>query len=415
MISARSAVAAVVVIANRTAAPIRFESVLAYEGATASDAAAQVESPQQPPDKSKPIPSAAAHDAADPKHTPHQVLPEQLAVIATQDADGLDIHVTDLVPYRIKPWGVYYFGQNDQRRLELVEIGLGADLSKIVDPAKAVLPIPASSASANTFKSNSTAKSSVAAALSNLGNTSHARDETQTKLDSRRTISVAIYVDDDEATRKQVWEPRLKKRIAAASDILERHCGMKLAVDEVGRWESNNAINDFELSLGEFERKAKPLQARIAIGFTSQYQLTQGRTHLGGTRGPLASHILLREWSNHVSESERLELLVHELSHFLGAVHSPENRSVMRTLLGDKQARARDFTINIDPVNTLAMNIVAAEMRDAGVDSFAGLSAAAIARLTVIYSALQQALPEDPAAAQLLQMMRRRPQAIHKQ
>ena len=78
---------------------------------------------------------------------------------------------------------------------------------------------------------------------------------------------------------------------------------------------------------------------------------------MAGTRGPLHSHILVREWSPQMSEPERLEFLVHELGHFLGASHSPEPDSVMRPVLGDQPGRsARAFRIRFDPVNTLVMS-----------------------------------------------------------
>ena len=60
----------------------------------------------------------------------------------------------------------------------------------------------------------------------------------------------------------------------------------------------------------------------------------------GCSLGPLHTHILIREWKPR-TEPERLEVLVHELGHFLGACHSPENDSVMRPLLGDGRANLR--------------------------------------------------------------------------
>ena len=64
-----------------------------------------------------------------------------------------------------------------------------------------------------------------------------------------------------------------------------------------------------------------------------------------------------------MSEAERLEILVHELGHFLGAVHTADGNSVMRPALGDRRARGRSFRIGFDAPNTLAMNLVADELR----------------------------------------------------
>jgi hypothetical protein len=91
-------------------------------------------------------------------------------------------------------------------------------------------------------------------------------------------------------------------------------------------------------------------------------------------------------------------MLVHELGHFLGAVHSPENDSVMRPMLGDRQAVARQFRIRLDPINTLAVSLVADELRAREVGSLAELRPYARRRLGQIYTLLGQVLPGDPAA-----------------
>ncbi len=165
---------------------------------------------------------------------------------------------------------------------------------------------------------------------------SHAAD------DPARTITVKIFVDEKEPSKPAVWQRRLRERVAAASEILDRTCGMRFKVIDTGTWNSDN-LAKFDDAVDDFARKADPGEARIAIGFTSQFQIVKGRTHLAGTRGPLNNHILLREWSQYVSEPERLELLVHELGHFLGAVHSPEGDSVMRIILGDQQTAPVNF------------------------------------------------------------------------
>jgi hypothetical protein len=211
-------------------------------------------------------------------------------------------------------------------------------------------------------------------------------------------ISVKIFVDEEEAARPAIWSRRLRGRIAAASEILQKHCGIGLEVVDVGTWKSDNEIHDFDLAVGDFIAKADPGRARLAIGFSSQYQTPHGRTHLGGTRGPLQRHILLREWSQHVSEPEKLELLVHELGHHLGAAHSPETDAVMRPLLADRQSRAKKFIIRFDPLNTLAMNLVAEEVRERGIRQFSELTLPTKQKLRAIYTDIDKALPDDPAA-----------------
>jgi hypothetical protein len=274
--------------------------------------------------------------------------------------------------YPVQADSAYYFGASSAGKLELAQIGLAG------------MPDPTADVQAPDTQ---TAQRSSA------------------DFDAARTITVKILVDEEENSKPAVWQHRLKERVAAVSAILDHYCGMRLKVVAAGTWQSDNQIHDFEQAVTEFVQKVDPGEARIAIGFTSQYQIVKGRTHLGGTRGPLARHILLREWSQFVSEPERMELLLHEVGHFLGAVHSPESDSVMRVILGDKQARARKFQVHFDPLNTLAINLVAEEWRQHPLYSFAELSQPTKDRLRSIYFAIDQALPEDPAAKQYMYIL----------
>lgn len=216
-------------------------------------------------------------------------------------------------------------------------------------------------------------------------------------------IKVVLAVDDDELTSKAVWEKRYRQRLAAASQVLEYHCGLRLEVVAQTTWVTSNRITDFEQSLAEFERSVRPQgPTDLVIGFTSQYELQRGRIHLGGTRGLFASHIMLRESSKKMAEIEKLEVLVHELGHYLGANHSGDDNSVMRPILADRQARERRFRILYDPLNALAINLVAAEYRANHVRRREELSEATRAKLLAIYAEQARAMPDDPTSKALL-------------
>ena len=218
-------------------------------------------------------------------------------------------------------------------------------------------------------------------------------------------INVKVLVDDDEVRPRAVWERVIRERIAKASAVLEAHCGVTLRITAVDVWDSDDAQIDFSQSMSEFEREVLPAPAQIAIGFSSQYEIAKGRVHLGGTRGPLHSHIILKERSRNVLETERLELLVHELGHVLGASHSPEPNSVMRPVITGGLQRAAGARVQFDPPNTLLMALMGQEIRQRRVGEFGDVMPDTRRRMREIYAAIEPTLPDDPAANQYLQLV----------
>jgi len=350
---ARTATADVVVLANRAGQAVRYR-LAAPDGAEAKPATAK--------------PDAWSKVEAGDIATVPVAGAATLEFLAGQIAERYDLEADRC----------YFFYQDKAGRLKLEAIGLASEAAQAADgdpprdePRKARKPADVS-------------------------------EPPSAKLLS---IPVKLLVDDDERAARPRWEARLRARLETASALFERCCRVKFVAAEVETWDSDNAISDFEQSLAEFERKVQPRPQRLAIGFTSQYPLVAGRVHLGGTRGPLHSHILLREWSQQISESERLEVLVHELGHFLGAVHSPEANSVMRPTLGDRQARVRKFRIAFDPLNALAMCLVGEALQSRPAPAFSALPSPARGRLIAIYRTLAEALPDDPAPPQYLALL----------
>ena len=222
-------------------------------------------------------------------------------------------------------------------------------------------------------------------------------------------IPVKILVDEEEMAKTSVWQKRLTDRVNAASDILERQANVRFHVVEMATWRSSNLTTEFIESLTEFERMVEPGPARLAIGFTSQYQLVLGRTHLGGTRGPLANHILIREWSRRINEPERLEVLLHELGHHLGATHSADGESVMRPVLGDRKSRLAKFEIRFDETNARIMQVLGDELRQKRLRRLADVSPRAKVQLRAGYEELVKALPQDPATKRMIQLLEAQP------
>jgi hypothetical protein len=217
-------------------------------------------------------------------------------------------------------------------------------------------------------------------------------------------VPVKILVDQAEPSVQNVWEKRLRRRVEDASDILEGYCRVRFEVVEVGTWESDERLLKLSELLRDLRAKVTPGKARLAIGFTGLRPEKNEDRALGCTHAPLHSHILLREYKLK-SEAERLEVLVHELGHFLGACHSPEGDSVMRPRLGDGRANLRAFRIGFDPVNLLVVNLVADELARRPVRSLAQLSPPLRKRLIAIFATLARAMPDDPAAPIYVRML----------
>ncbi|MGD9854308.1 MAG: hypothetical protein AB7U20_05090 [Planctomycetaceae bacterium] len=216
-------------------------------------------------------------------------------------------------------------------------------------------------------------------------------------------VKVRILVDDELYTRRDP-EPRLRDRVIAASAIFEQAARIRFDVAGVQRWESIDRISDFEALLFDLERKVAVEPGELAIGFSTQ--ASRSKERMGATRLPLHSHILVRERGQRtLSEPALLELLVHELGHYLGAAHSPEWSSAMRPKLGDGLAGTPGTRIGLDPLNTMIVYLVGEELRRRPIRGIWDLSSDVKSRLRPIYTDLAKALPEDPAAAAYLKAL----------
>lgn len=217
-----------------------------------------------------------------------------------------------------------------------------------------------------------------------------------------QTIYVELMVDDEEAMLPHLWQAKLQKRMIAANEVLSRYCDVRFEPIKFAVWDSDDRLVELTRSLREFEQEVRPDHGNIAIGFSSQHQFRTGRNSLGGTRGPMRAHILIREHAKNVHEPEKLEVLVHELGHFLGAAHSSHPKSVMRPVLGDGRALVRGYQVGFDPQNAKILQLVSKEIRERSIRRYWQLSEPTLKQLRKEYTQLAEQDKSDPAAPQFL-------------
>ena len=230
----------------------------------------------------------------------------------------------------------------------------------------------------------------------NLGGLAGEFDGNPTKkLPPLGVIPIKVFVDETDPPLRAAWEERLRLRVKAASFALERHALVRMEITEFATWSPDPSL-DFDSSLREFEGKADPKPAAVAVGFSRRHEKTPGSVHLGGTRGPLHSHVLIREWAGETRESDRVEVLVHEMGHYLGAVHWPSKETIMRPLLAQPKSKGATFAVAIDPVNALAMSLVGEEIRRTGARHIVQVLPSTRRRLAEIYGEVTRVYPADP-------------------
>jgi hypothetical protein len=208
-------------------------------------------------------------------------------------------------------------------------------------------------------------------------------------------IEVKLLVDEDQPAKRALWEPLLRRRVARASDHLYGCCRVRLKVVAVDSWNSDNSLTDVSSLAAEFRRQVNPAPARLAIGFTFQQRATVAEVlGQGAIDKPLASHLLLPLVDSPATthESTKEMLLVHELGHYLGAVHALEPATFMQATW---EARTSRDCHAFDPINMLTMNLVREQLQGGAIDSLDQLSQQHKQAVGRCYATLSQAL-EDP-------------------
>jgi hypothetical protein len=213
------------------------------------------------------------------------------------------------------------------------------------------------------------------------------------------TVKLKVYADDANPFTRAVWEPKLKRRVTVAAALLTVATGVAFDVEVAGTWKSDAEADTLDKLLTDFENKVRFEKGVVHVGFANRPALKPNDPavpSLGKALAPLRPHVLIRDGAVR-SEPEMVELVAHELGHWLGAVVTPDADSVMRAKLGDGRAILATHKLRFDPLNLLAMNLWASELSSGKVKTWQDLKPETQSRLARVYETLATA---DPAEKQ---------------
>ena len=228
------------------------------------------------------------------------------------------------------------------------------------------------------------------------------------------TVPVKILADEEQLAAMADWRTVLGDRLAAASESIEAHSGVRFRVADHQTWESDDDQTDFRRLEAQFRQTVATDPARLAIGLTGQFQISEKTPLPHLTRRPFLTHLLLPAIQEGFTETDQLELLVHELGHFLGAVHSPEENSVMRSPIPQPPGRGKEAKkqwdgpsgTSFDAINTLAISLIADELRTRPLRHPSELPRRTRWRLGAIYGEMARRVRSDSQAARSTELFR---------
>jgi hypothetical protein len=196
------------------------------------------------------------------------------------------------------------------------------------------------------------------------------------------------------------WESRLAGQMAAASQFFETWAGVRFSVAAVDAWQPEGDRRELAQLDDDFRRKITPEPARLAIGVSGRLKVGDPASLADLDRQPLFAHLVLPDVQQGFTAEDQLKLLIHELGHYLGAVHSSQSDSVMQSKYFEKQAGAPA----VDPVNVLVMSLIGDEIRSRPTRSLASLPRSTRQYLHAIYVQRAQA-DHQPQASQFASLV----------
>jgi hypothetical protein len=213
-------------------------------------------------------------------------------------------------------------------------------------------------------------------------------------------VVVPVKILADKEASGGDWEAKLRAQVAAASQFFETWAGVRFSVVAVDAWQPEADQHELAALDDDFCRKATPEPARLAIGVSGRLKVDDPASLAHPDRPPLFGYLLLPGAQQGFTADDQFQMLIHELGHYLGAVHSSQADSVMRPKYFEKQPGGPA----IDPVNVLVMSLIGDEIRSRPTRSLASLPRSVRQSLRAIYVQQAQA-DQQPQASQFASLM----------
>jgi O-antigen ligase/VanZ family protein len=217
-------------------------------------------------------------------------------------------------------------------------------------------------------------------------------------------VQVTLAFDASQSVDLESWQRELRTTLEKASQVISSQCGVRFEAADFRIWQSDRSLADFDAAWRDFASGVPGEPGKLVVGFTTR--ILRNSTCLGfpKTAGPLTSHLLIFAGPTPANERERLQNLLHALGHYLGAAHSPESDSIMRSAFGHGATDTR-ANLRFDPINALAVALVGEEFGNSAPQNLSELEPRLRQRLASVYGTLTEAVPHDPLAERFLRLL----------
>jgi len=140
------------------------------------------------------------------------------------------------------------------------------------------------------------------------------------------------------------WKSEFERRLAYASRIFESEFKIKFKVVSYLQWEPSDEKKDIETLLEELRNTIPRDDADLVIGLahvkkSPDIVITKDLHTIGQAR-PFSGHIVIRYPMDKLYKVQEETVMVHELGHLFGAVHTDDPKSIMSPVV-DRQLPVR--------------------------------------------------------------------------